>query len=231
MQLDTREDVERFENRLLEYLTQRVGSGFGHLSLVDAFDVFQSREDRKRLFAAAFDMRLNYCLLALETHAIGVTWNQLFSKGKNEGGSVLDTATKFSGKMDIFRASSSFVLRYRALWDKFMGFLVLLYVPEQYDAYCSAKSKQRTFKKICDRSGRFPEHVATEITKIIGEFDDLFRTAEAHGTGALRKFSFTMDPMHENPQIEIIGYWNIANHFMSVLGDIIGDRASQLNAH
>lgn len=49
------------------------------------------------------------------------------------------------------------------------------------------------------------------VEKHIAEFDELFRTPEAHGTGNLRNWVFSMAQMHENPQIELIHAWNVMN--------------------
>ena len=46
------------------------------------------------------------------------------------------------------------------------------------------------------------------LMTLLSNFDDKFRTAEAHGMGKLRKHTLSMQIMSENIQIEIIDYWN-----------------------
>jgi hypothetical protein len=88
-------------------------------------------------------------LLYLDSNAVGGTWNQLFSKGKLEGGSVLDSEAKFFGKMDIHRFNTAYVLRYRALWDKLMGLMILIFVPNEYDLFAGAQFSSITFDIYC----------------------------------------------------------------------------------
>jgi len=113
--LNDRDEVETFENMLRKYIKNRVQFSLSHISLVKAYDKLQTRDDGGKIFAALLDIEINFVLLYYDIYNIGGIWNQKFSKGKLEGGSVLDSKDKFFGKMDIHRFSSSYVLRYRAL--------------------------------------------------------------------------------------------------------------------
>ncbi len=46
---------------------------------------------------------------------------------------------------------------------------------------------------------------------------DIVRTAEAHGTGMLRKWSLSTLPLEETRDFGLINHWNIANTFMKAL--------------
>jgi hypothetical protein len=216
--LKSRDEVLRFEELLEQYVTARSHFAPNHLSLATVYDQLQGREDGGKIFTALLDIQINFMILHLDMSAVGGTWNSTFSKGKLEGGSVLDSADKFFGKMEIHRFNTSFVLRYRAIWDKLMGLMVMIFCPKDYEAFASAKSRKKAFAKIAEREkwgeGEFHKSIATLLTK----FDDTFRTPEAHGTGALRKYSFTMDSLLQNPQGELVGYWNAVNGFISNLG-------------
>ena len=59
----------------------------------------------------------------------------------------------------------------------------------------------------------FHEH----LTQIIDTLDNKVRTAEAHGAGTLRKWSFAMLPLHESKDAWLINHWNIANGFTHAL--------------
>lgn len=72
------------------------------------------------------DISINLTALLGDIHSVGAIRNANFSKGRMEGGSVLDSPEEFFGKADLHRFHSSFVLRYRAIWDKLMGLLILL---------------------------------------------------------------------------------------------------------
>lgn len=199
-------------------MTLRGPGPLTHISLIMAFDHLQDRVDGSRIFSALLDLYLNFLLTLLDLYQVGGIWNDRFSKGKLEGGTVLDSPDKFIGKMDVHRFLSSFVLRYRALWDKLMGLLVLIYFPEQYDKFASAKSKKRAFAKIISGEALPDQFAFNGIHDFLEKFDSTFRTAEAHGTGILRKYSFTMGSIADNPQSELIGYWNTLNKYITEVG-------------
>lgn len=216
--LKTRDDVVRFEELADTYAKNVAGFSLGHLSLAGAYDYCNQREDGGKLFSAMLDVFINFLLLYCDSHTVRAVWNANFSKGKLEGGTVLDSEAKFIGKMDVHRFNSSFVLRYRALWDKLMGLLVMLEAPDLYEKYFSARSRKNAFKKIAVDRNLMDEVVVSSIISLLDEFDNEFRTAEAHGTGALRKWTLSMESMSKNPSIKLIGYWNVVNDFMIELG-------------
>lgn len=216
--LSSRDEVIRFEELLESYSSDRAQMPLRHISLLEAYDRLINIKDGARLFSALLDIRINIALLYLDTHAVGATWNAFFSKGKLEGGSVLEAENKFFGKMDIHRFNSSFVLRYRAIWDKIMGLIVLLNCPDEYERFSSARSRKKVFAKIASTHGLLDAETILTLSKLLTEFDRKFRTPEAHGTGALRKYSFLMESLANNPQIELIEYWNVVNSFLADLG-------------
>jgi len=189
-----------------------------HVSLVAAYDYCQSRTDGGKLFTAILDVFINFLLVYCDMCSAVSLWSQTNPKDPGKEQSVLDSVEVFFGKMDCHRYNSSFVLRYRALWDKLMGLLVLMYVPAQYERFSSASSRKKTFFKIVRESSLLTEDNAGNLIKLLEGFDNEFRTPEAHGTGALRKWSFNMVPMQENPSIKLLGYWNVVNDTMSRLG-------------
>ena len=70
------------------------------------------------------------------------------------------------------------------------------------------------------KTAEMPEIHIASINDMLTEFDSTFRTAEAHGTGALRKYSLTMEAFDNNPQIELIEYWNYTNELIVIIGDV-----------
>jgi hypothetical protein len=216
--LKSREEVARFEELLDSYVVARAQFSLKHISLTDAYDNLQGDLNGGRIFSALLDIQINFLLLYLDSNSVGATWNGYFSKGKFEGGSVLDSQAKFFGKMDIHRFNTAYVLRYRALWDKLMGLIVLMKAPNDYELFIGAKSRKKTFAKLAEKY-KFakPEFIA-KLNDLLSRFDNTFRTSEAHGTGVLRKYSFTMESMAENPQIELIDFWNAMNGFLAEFG-------------
>ncbi|MBD2095848.1 hypothetical protein H6F90_11880 [Trichocoleus sp. FACHB-591] len=216
--LETREEVELFERRLNEYMISTVGTSTWPISLVTAYDQMQGRNDLGHVFAALIDLYLSFILVSADSMKIAGIWNEISSKGNLESGSALDSPEIFFGKMEVHRYSTSYVLRYRALWDKIMGFLVRLLAPDQYDKFFSAKSRKKEFKNIALKIQEIPDELVEQISVFVTLFDDSFRTAEAHGTGTLRKYSFLMEPVQENPQIQLLGYWNFVNEMVTQMG-------------
>jgi hypothetical protein len=208
--LRTRLEVQRFEELLHSYERAHFQAALQHVSLVGTFDALQDHTDGGRIFTAFLDIRINFSLLHAETHGIAAIWNARFSKGKLEGGSVLDSPEKFFGKMDIHRFSSGFVLRYRALWDKIMGLLIWVYAPERYDTYRRAKSRRKSFLSLSRTIPQIGADTASAICQNLEQFDNTFRTPEMHGTGSLRKWSFLMESIDRNPMADLMGFWNYA---------------------
>lgn len=62
--------------------------------------------------------------------------------------------------------------------------------------------------------------------KIMGDLivmTDAIRTAEAHGTGILRKWSLANVPIDRSRDFSLINHWNVVNEFMHALRATIGE--------
>lgn len=225
--LNSQEDVIRFVYLLENYERNRVQVVHNYFPLVKAYDYFLIKKYGRQSFTSILDIYINFTMLKHDSIRIMGVWNDFFSKDKLEGGSILDSQVKFSSKMDIHQASSSYILRYRSLWDKIMGFLVLFFVPEDYDDFVSARSRKKAFRKIVENDQFIAEKMNTILNqpyiKVLDEierFDGIYRTPEAHGTGALRKWSLSMQSMIDNPSGDLIGYWNIINQIIANIGNL-----------
>jgi hypothetical protein len=217
--LSSREEVAQFEAFFDRYMTTRAAFPLKHISLLKAFEQLQRREEGNRIFAALLDVQINFLMLWLDSNSVGAAWSAFVPSKGLTGGSILDSLPKFIGKMDIHRYNSSFVLRYRALWDKIMGLLILLVAATEYDRFYSASSRKKEFGKIV---AKFWDNASiTNLAAYLSKFDDSFRTAEAHGTGVLRKYTFTMETLEKNPQIELLDYWNVVNGFVCEIGNML----------
>lgn len=221
--LETREEVERFEALMLQYTEERSQIVLNHIPLLKAWEQLHLRDDGGRVFTALLDLYLNLHMIHLDLTSIGATWNANFSKGKLEGGSVLDSSAKFFGKMDIHRFATAFVLRYRAIWDKVMGFLLLQFSPKDYEVFSRSKSKKKAFRKAASMIPHISEEFVTELLEALEKFDDMFRTPEAHGTGTIRKWSLTMEGFNGNPMFDLIDHWNFLNETLLTLGNLFNE--------
>jgi hypothetical protein len=218
--LRTRDEVIRFEELLNEYFHSKTTLRFGYVSLVSAYDKLQARSDGGRVFGALVDAYLNFILLTCDVFTVGAFWNENFSSEVLIGGSVLDSQAKFSGKMDIHRFASGYIFRYRALWDKIMGLLVVFFSPDNYERFVASKSRKASFKKIAKNIPQISEEMISEMDAILTRFDSVYRTPEAHGTGSLRKWTFSMESMDKNPQEELFLSWNKMNDAMINVGKL-----------
>jgi hypothetical protein len=96
--------------------------------------------------------------------------------------------------MDTFRYQFSFIVRYRALWQKFLGIAILRAFPDKYETFMKQTSKKKAFIKIVrDTLGdnEASSRLLQEIMDHLKDFDEDFRTTEIHGTGRIRKWIFT----------------------------------------
>lgn len=221
--LTSSEDVAIFESLLNEYAEKETGLALKHIRLVDAYNFLKSRQDGKRVFDALVDIQINFVLMCLDRHQTLAVRNTYFSDflGKRlEADSVLESKDVFFAKMDIQRYSTAFVLRYRALFDKVMGFIILMFAPGDYDAFCSARRKRKSFRKIASNISQVPSELIDQIDRLLTDFDDRFRTPEAHGTGALRKWVFLMESHWDNPQAELMIFYNYMNSLIINLGKL-----------
>ncbi len=201
-------DVQIFEKMLNNFIKEETYTPFNiPYSLVDCFNNYSSHKNGIKIFTAIADISINFTLIYADVTKIGIVWNNNFSKGKLEGGTILDSQLKFDGKMKIHRYYTSFIFRYRAIWDKLMGLLILKSSENDYELFLKAKSKKKFFKNWA-KTNSIDEIYIDLLMTLLSNFDDKFRTAEAHGMGKLRKHTLSMQIMSENIQIEIIDYWN-----------------------
>lgn len=218
--LRTREEIVAFEERLYEFSSRERLGHTGQISLIDVYDVLASREDRQQIITALLDLVVSHCMLRLDVRDALSIWKEFFGEGGLASGSILDSAMAFSLRMHIHRFNSSFVFRYRALWDKLMGVYVLIFEPRSYDGFQRAKSKKRVFSKLSSRPGSQLSAFAQGILDLLTTFDDNYRTPEAHHTGKIRKWTLIIEPYEESPQHELNMFWRYLDGALERLGDI-----------
>ena len=225
--LDTVDDIQRFEHCLDEYVhAQTNGAAIVHFSLTTAFEELQEDPLGAKLFAALTDVRISLALLNCDSVALGRSLNRTMPQAMPSVGELMQSQA-FELRMDIHRHANSFILRIRSLWDKFMGLLVLRFAPQDYERFASSKSKKAAFRKIMAQHSILSDGFAVTAEELIQKFDDSHRTPEAHGTGTLRKSSFTWGSHEESPPIALLGYWNFLNEIAHVIGGIFDSHVRQ----
>jgi hypothetical protein len=147
-------------------------------------------------------------LLVCDRSDIGTIWNNTFSKEQDNLNDLYSSQMNFNAKMDMHRFNNSFILRYRAIWDKIMGVIILVYDPSSYDSFLKSKSRRTKFARIAEKIKKIPTDFIELVTQRLESFENTFRTPEAHGTGRLRIYSFLVKEAPSNPEIELYGYHN-----------------------
>jgi hypothetical protein len=225
--ISSREDAARFDTFAEAYANAQTGFALKHISLAAAYDFCQSREDGGRVFAAIFDVYVNFLLLFCDQMTATQARANAPASTLRPQVFVLDGSVDFDARMNLHRYNSSFVLRYRALWDKVMGLLILIYAPQQYECFIAAKSRKRKFRDISVQAKTLDSKLADSLLQLIEKFDNEFRTPEAHGTGSLRKWSFMIAEFSQDRSIHLLGYWNAINDVVSRLGKALSPPSAQ----
>ncbi len=222
--LRNRQEVESFEARLDEYVLAVTGLVVPNIRLVNAYDKLQERDDGGRVFTALLDVQINYRALFCDHARLIYLQHEC---NKLDGESVLSSTRAFFAKMDLQRLSTCYVLRYRALFAKVMGLTILVASPAEYDKFCKAKSRKSSFVKIVSGLPQIKLGFAERISDLLTDFDNTFRTPEAHGTGSLRKWTFLMEPHWNNPQLKLRRFWNTLNQVLIDIGKMFADAEGQ----
>lgn len=225
--IKNRSEAEKFDFMLHER-TRKWAHEFSpkYICLAKTWDLCLLRHaDGKKIFMAIVDIKLNLAMLIGDQFDALALQNK-YIKLKVAGiSSILESQDIFDIKTNIHRHSTAFIFRYRAIWDKIMSVLVLIIAPEKHDAFDSAKSRKKKFIGIMKEAGELQDFSET-INKILVDFDNKFRTPEAHGAGRLRNFSLSMLSFEATPLLELPGYWNILNTIINEIGEII-DKAHE----
>lgn len=145
-----------------------------------------------KLMHAWTDLLINFAILQLDYFDIAAHWNDS-RRGESEDTHVHFT---FSERIDFHRSVTTFIFRYRALWDKLFGVLILINYPEKYDVFMGSKSKKtyffRLFKEGLSEKGR---NLMTSLEGDLTLFEEQFRTPEIHGSGKARKWTFSLNSL------------------------------------
>jgi hypothetical protein len=217
--LGSTSDVETFERHLHTYVKARTGfDSLSHFSLARVHEALLKESSGSRVFAAMVDLRISLALLEQHTIALGRLLNRSIPDEENKA--LNESEASFLARMEIHDHANAFVLRFRSIWDKVMGVLVLRFEPSRYESFINAKSKRAAFRKILPAHPVIPADFVSAAEAIIRAFDDRLRTPESHGTGTLRKTSFTWSEIEASPPIALLGYWNFLNDVMHTLGKL-----------
>lgn len=174
-------------------------------SLVDA-SIFAGQQNKSGfMWTLLFDIYLYATELELGIHEISSIYNDDIKNTQKHAISIFNSINFFEQRMELHRIATEFTLRYRAAWDKLLGLMILIYSPDEYDKFQKSKEKLKSFNKIA-KEWHFED--TTDITMQISEFNNKFRTAEAHNSGVWRKWAFVIQNGVDDPREELMDAFN-----------------------
>lgn len=225
MYLANVEEVRRFEELFDQYHKARGISDFDWVSLSTAYEVLQPYSNGGRVFTALLDLRFNVDTLLGELGRMAITRNKYRQARESLQGGLLENPEFFFDRLDLLGANTSYILRYRAVLDKVMGLLVMLTAPGQYNSFVDARSQRKKFVQIAGQTPALPGKLVSHLTQTIDAFDK-YRTAEAHGTGSARTWTFLDDDDLDSPQSDMFWSWNSLHPVLTMVGRIfLGSKA------
>lgn len=207
----TLEEVREFENDLAKYQLSMDLPPFQWLCLAGVWETLVITNTGRKIFASCLDLRLNVVCLEVLLARLMNTSTRL--KG--------NTDERVAVAFERYEINSSYIVRYRAVYDKLMGLWILLLAPDSYDSYCSAKSRKKKFVSILSKISAEGGQFAVHISKSIGDFDDKYRTQEVHGTGTVRKWSFELSEGPESHQADMYWAWNMLHPLLTATADLL----------
>jgi hypothetical protein len=194
--VSSREEAEKFDQLLVQY--SKEFAKIEHppfLSLANCWERIQKEEQAGRLFTSVFDIKLTLVLLNYDAVEISTSYNSMKKTSDAKLSIVNQPLNSFFARVDLHRSANAYILRYRAMFDKLMGLLILMHSPEDYNRFLKSRSGRKEFKKIVSNYPKiFPIESIDNLFKSITIFDNGYRTSEAHHAGKLRKYSFSFDP-------------------------------------
>ncbi len=219
LQFTKAEEVAAFETQLDQYLEQRGVVPFHWVSLPDAWQFLLKHEAGSKAFALLMEVYLGAAALQQELKEIVEVLNEEI-RGDQEPDS------HFAARMHLHRVNSAYILRYRAVLDKIMSFIVLTAEPAEHKKFESAKSRKKRFLRICSESKRVSTTIGQYFGTLTTAFDSRYRTGEAHGGGSLRKWNFSDITSQGHPQEDMVWAWNSLHPLLTMIGKVATNQSA-----
>ena len=229
MYLANLEEVRRFEELSRQYHKVKGGMNFSWVSLTSAYETLQQYDNGGRVFAALLDLRFNIDALLSELGQMAMIRNNYRQARESIQGSLLENPDFFFERLDLLRVNTSYILRYRAVLDKVMGLLVMLAAPEKYNSFAEARSRRKKFVQIAEQAPILPAKLVSHLAQTIDAFNR-YRTAEAHGTGSARTWTFLDDDDIDSPQSDMFWSWNSLHPVLTLVGKLFPGRKADNEA-
>ncbi|MDO4889078.1 MAG: hypothetical protein Q4A25_00055 [Candidatus Saccharibacteria bacterium] len=186
---------------------------FGYLSMKPLYISYKKGDLDRKAFILFLDLKLSL----IET--VNSFYNFILVNNEATRNTRSD---RFIMAIEAHDMVVTFILRYRALWDKFMGYIVYdIRGDGEYEKFVKAARKKTKFRKLFVEVDVW-ESVGPYIKKL-EEFDNKFRTPEAHlGGRAYKKILKSDGPFLKDEYFtSLIEHFNFMLNFVPVFSRII----------
>lgn len=214
--IESIEEARIFENNLSAYMQSQTGfvSLPYYFNLCDWFSYCKKKnpEIGGQIFTAILDIKINITLLEICKDRAVKAWQEYQSISKNNDLNIISEPNFFKLSLIILENLTTFSFRYRALFDKIFGLIILEKAPNKYDEFRRSRSRKTKFTKIINENNLIESNIVEKLQVLLKQFDKEFRTPEAHGTGSMRKWVLDANEFRTNifdgNRIKIIEFWH-----------------------
>lgn len=205
--LHNRDEVETFETMLHKHVEAETHLPFHSLNLVHAFDYCMTLDENGgTLFAALLDLKITIAFLFIDAIKYAPDFNAL---NRKDGSNILEDDALFNKKMKMLHHNIDLAVRYRAFYEKFMGIVILLRNPLQYDYFIDKERKKSTKAKFKDIiNGYVEDEIVSTFLEQATYLDDKYRTPEVHKVGSMRTWVPTSQDLFLDKQLNLMNYFN-----------------------
>lgn len=214
MKIKTFRDAELFDEYLAEFQKRQNAPISAHIKMVDVFDSLRGISDSGRLFGFMTDLFFQVALLNIDLCKMGDLDREAIKYN------ILAGLDPFCNRAELLKANSDYIFRYRAIWDKVMSILVLIFKPDRFQQFAGSKSRKRSFLRIMKEENNVPDQLLQSIDRTITDFDELYRTKEIHGSGSAWKWSFDQTESPFSDQSNMYWAWNSLNGVLAQIGNM-----------
>lgn len=220
--LNNREEVKSFETMLNKHVETETHLPFHSLNLTQSFDYcMELKENGANLFAALLDLKITIAFLFIDGIRYAPDFNAL---NRKDAANILEDEVLFNKKIKMLHHNIDLAIRYRSFYDKFMGIVIMLLNPSQYEKFVTKSRKESSknkFKKMA--SGFIGDESISALIEQVTYLDDNYRTPEVHNTGSMRTWVLTSQDLFLDKQLNLMNYFNWVLGYADWIDSIIAD--------
>lgn len=161
----------------------------------------------------------------LSFHSLNLIQEFDYCMTLDERGGMLFAAL-FNKKMRMLHHNIDLAVRYRSIYDKLMGIVVMLLNPSKYEDYNKAKSRKKLFPSLV--KGLLDDDSITTLIEQVTYLDENYRTPEVHQTGSMRTWVLTSQDLFLYKQLNLLNYLNWVLAYADWIDSIIADNKDNM---